>query len=718
MRRLLLFCLGAWGCTEGPPPGGPSAPDLGGAAFFDAELADVEVPPVDAGTPDLGPGDSGSPGQLSGPMQVALPFVLAGAGGTSAAVTLLNLGDAELSDLVLQISNGPFTIEAPPGRISGQDQATLLVRHPGGARPAIDAARLEVRSGASTWTIELHAVIGDPDLPEATWEEVSLAQNQVAGRGATVRLPSAPFPAPGRSWSDDRVHIFVPDNYPTDRAINLLLHFHGFGTTLADTLVAHRYREQVYASGAAAVLVVPQGPVSAQSGDFGKLMSPAGTAALLEHVRMLLYRDGLNLNPTRGELYLSAHSGGYQAVAANLDPTLEVAGVELFDALYGERATFRGFVRANGRLRSNYSQSGGTLAQNQALRDELLALGLSVDERGSGHGLRDAAAVITFAPTTHNLVTRYRGAYGEWLRYLAPGRRGPRPELLSVLPIASQASLHWRAPADPAVIGWRVERGDRGQWAVAADVAAELDRAEVPLGGGGQFRVRALLLGDAETTPSDTYRADPDPGALIVDGFDRIIGGGYSGLAHDFAARVAEVWGPAATIGHRALDEGTVQLEGWPLVLWLAGDQSRDDLSVSPAEAAAVRAYLEGGGRFLVSGSEVAYDLVARDPNFLAQLGASYLADSNPAREVSGAGALAGLGSFSFGGPGAPYAVGYPDVLGTTAASEVVLRYPDGQAAAVGIPGQTVVLGFPIETLDDPEALRRLLAALRQFLGG
>lgn len=717
MRRLLLLCLGAWGCADGLPPPASSAPDAGEVVSFDAELKDVEAPPVDAGTLDLGAGDAGSPGQLIGPTQVALPFVLAGAGETTSAITLMNSGDAALSDLVFQISNGPFTLEAPPVQILGRDQATVIVRHPGGARPAIEAARLDVRSGASTWSIKIHAVIGDPNLPTTTWQEVPLAQGQVAGLGATVRLPTAPFPAPGRSWSDDRVHIFVPGGFPTDREINLLLHFHGFGTTLADTLVAHRYREQVYASGAAAVLVVPQGPVSAQSGDFGKLMSPAGTAALLEHVRMLLYRDGLSLNPTRGELYLSAHSGGYQAVAANLDPMLEVAGVELFDALYGYRATFRGWVNSGGRLRSNYSAGGGTVDENQTLVEELRALGKIVAEASSTTALRDAEAMITFADTSHNGVTRHLGAYGEWLRYLAPGRRGPRPELLSVLEVGGQATVRWRAARDRSVAGWVVERLEE-VWTAVATVGPEAEEAQFPLSVGARLRVRPQIPGQRadQVQASDVYRLDPAADTLIVDHFDRVIGGGHSGLSHDFSARVAEAWGPVATVGHRDVDEGAVALDDWPVVIWLAGDQSRNDLSFTDAEAEKVRAYLASGGRLIVSGSEVAYDLVARDPNFLAELGASYLADSNSAREVSGVGALAGLGSLSFGGPSAPYTVGYPDVLAPASGTEVLLRYPDGRAAAVGTPGQKVVFGFPLETIDDPVALRACLLGLRRFL--
>lgn len=698
------------------------APDLGQAApdaaiSTDAASTDRGSSPSDAGSPDdAEPADLGTGSTLRGPAQVNLPFMTAGRGGASTLVTLRNDGDQALEGLSVRVSAGPFHLAEPPVRIAPWAEVQLDLQHPGATEERIDQAELTVESGALRFVAPIYAVVGDPAVGPANFEDVPLAQGQRAGRGVTIALPTAPFPSSGSPWTDARVRIFLPEDFRADRPLTVLLHFHGFSTTLEATLASHRYQEQVWASGANVALVVPQGPVSAQSGDFGKLMDPAGTWRLLRQITAVLFREGLLTRPALQGLILSAHSGGYQAVAANLDPILPVTGAELFDALYGYRSTFRGYVAAGGRLRSNYSEGGGTLDQNQALRDELVALGISVDQEGAGPGLAEAPAVITFAPTTHNQVTRYRGAYGEWLRYLAPGRRGPRVELLSVLPEGERVLLSWRVPRDPEVVGLRVERSDGAGWVVAADLAPDATGAELPLLGGGRFRVRTLLAGEAETLASDTYRADPDPTALVVDGFDRVIGGGHAGLAHDFAARVGEAWGPVATVGHRAIDEGTIDPSRWPLLVWLAGDQSRDDLSLTDRERTALTTYLAGGGRLLIAGSEVAYDLSARAPAFLTGLGASYLADAAADRRAMGAGPLDALGAFDFGGPGAPYAVGYPDVLGPTSGAVTLLRYPDGRAAAVGLPGRAALVGFPLETIDDPQRQAALLAGLRTFL--
>ncbi|MBI4953720.1 MAG: hypothetical protein HY908_16970, partial [Myxococcales bacterium] len=43
--------------------------------------------------------------------------------------------------------------------------------------------------------------------------------------------------------------------------------------------------------------------------------------------------------------------------------------------------------------------------------------------------------------------------------------------------------------------------------------------------------------------------------------------------------------------------------------------------------------------------------------------------------------------------------------------------YDNGQAAAVGIAGQAVVVGFPLELVDDAAARAALVAELLAFVG-
>src|SRR6185369_18031434 len=95
---------------------------------------------------------------------------------------------------------------------------------------------------------------------------------------------------------------------------------------------------------------------------------------------------------------------------------------------------YEAWAQAGGVLRSSYTQSGGTLAYNQAAAAHLAEKGVAVATEPTLRALRDAPAVIDFAPTSHDGTPRLDGAYGERLRWKLPhGRRGPRIELLSAV---------------------------------------------------------------------------------------------------------------------------------------------------------------------------------------------------------------------------------------------------------------------------------------------
>jgi len=215
-----------------------------------------------------------------------------------------------------------------------------------------------------------------PGLPAA--DSAAVRWQAVAGGArAVVPLQAAPFPHGDRPWSDRSVWLFVPEGHDPAEPVDLLVHLHGFEAELATTVPAFHLEAQVAGSGEDWVLVVPQGPVNARDGDFGKLMEPGGLAALVDEVMGVLSAGGHG--GERGRVRLSAHSGGYRAVARGLDHGgVEVHGVFLFDALYGERATFRRYVLGGGQLTSSHTATGGTRGQNRRLLDELVAAGLTV----------------------------------------------------------------------------------------------------------------------------------------------------------------------------------------------------------------------------------------------------------------------------------------------------------------------------------------------------
>jgi hypothetical protein len=669
----------------------------GGGKFVGNDCECLMVP--DAAVPALGL-----------PPVIDLPYVVAGQGGSSLNVHV----EGHDSALTWSLTGDPtITMDPAPTTIAGG--ATLVFHFAGADTETIAVADLSVTSTNGNMHIPVYAVAGDAALGASTWETVTLPGGFTCGEGTTVSMPTAPYPA-----GDDSVRVFVPEQYRDIGTQDMVLHFHGFSTTLASTLAAHHYQEHVYASGANAILVVPQGPVNTASGDFGQLMTPAGTNALLREVLVLLYREQRIQQPVLGDIVLTSHSGGYQAVAANLDPAapFHVAQVDLFDSLYGNQPTYLAFAETSGRLlRSDYTSGGGTLANNQTFAMDLLMGGVAVSTESTQENLRDSPAVIFFSDSTHDGSTRIDGAYGEQIRWsLGHSRSGPRVELRQAIAQSGSAELHWLAPLEKELSSFDVETSTDGgaTWTVATTVPASASSAAIPWPAGGLVRIRA------RDQVSDTYRADQGAQTLIVDGFDRIVDGEYGGLSHSFAAIVGSaVTGGVSTISHRAITEDGFDLSPWRTVIWLLGDESTADHTFDPAEQAAAKAFVDGGGKLIVSGSEVGWDLGAQG-NGLAFLegtiGASFVADDSGSRVIEGAGLPSAI---PFDAPGGAYVVQWPDALAPAMGSgaQTVITYDNGMGAAVGIPGHTALIGLPLELIDQPGDLAAVVSDLMAFVG-
>ncbi len=221
------------------------------------------------------------------------------------------------------------------------------------------------------------------------------AEASELGVTLTFGLANAPFPCPGKPYTDDTVAVFVPALWRDARSglLDVVVHFHGHYGTVDAALRTMRLREQLVASRRNALLVVPQGPVNAADGNPGKLSAPGGLRRLLDEVRHELQSDPARqaLGPEAvvrsertGNVILSAHSGGYGAAACSLAVGgLDVREVYLFDALYGRRRAFREWVLsgrtspgAHHKLISTYTRGGGTLDENRALLAELRQAGV------------------------------------------------------------------------------------------------------------------------------------------------------------------------------------------------------------------------------------------------------------------------------------------------------------------------------------------------------
>jgi hypothetical protein len=257
-----------------------------------------------------------------------------------------------------------------------------------------------------------------------------------------------------------------------------------------------------------------------------------------------------------------------------------------------------------------------------------------------------------------------------------------------------------------------------------ATTAATEDHATFSLmSGGARVRVLPVVTGvdDANVLASDVYRVVDGATVLVVDGFDRVLDGAFGGLAQDFSALVGEAYGAVASVSHRAIVEDAFDTSPYTAIIWVLGDESANDHTLTTDEQTAITTFIAGGGSVVVSGSNVGYDLgpdTAGAAFLEATFGAEFAADNSQSLVASGQGSLAAVGTIPFSGAMAPYQATDPDVFAAIGSGVEALQYATGKGAAIGIAGKAVLVGFPIELIDSAVERATLVKALVAFAGG
>ena len=256
-----------------------------------------------------------------------------------------------------------------------------------------------------------------------------------------TQLVNASFPHPARAngriykdqffsaadhYSDSTVAIFVPKGFRETEEVNFVIHFHGWGNSVAGTLNQFSVIEQFAASGKNAILIVPEGPHNASDFFGGKLENPGGIQLFCNEVMdVLRERNILKSKYSALEgVILSGHSGGYHVMAAiaecgGLDSQLRE--VWLFDALYGGTENFLAWQKEhNGRLLNIYTDGGGTTnetARAMRLLDEAGVKFLATEDSAiKPEELQTNRVVFLHADMTHNEVFARRGTFGQFLK--------------------------------------------------------------------------------------------------------------------------------------------------------------------------------------------------------------------------------------------------------------------------------------------------------------
>jgi len=251
------------------------------------------------------------------------------------------------------------------------------------------------------------------------------------------------------------------------------------------------------------------------------------------------------------------------------------------------------------------------------------------------------------------------------------------------------------------------------------------------------FKTRTISTDDIGSNFSDSYGCY-DAGTvakiLIVDGFDRI-SGSYSKSSHEFAMMIGKSLSSSSlsfeSVANEAVIAGSVDLMDYVAIIWLLGDESTSDQTFSSTEQSIVKNYLKLGGKLFVSGSEIGWDLdhegSTNDRTFIKDY-LKVLLDE----DASGSYTVIGAANTVFDsltlhyddGSQGIYKEDYPDSFLPQPGAEILLSYGNGQTAACGFKGvfpngiQTgaaVVMGFPVETIYDPDEQAILLNKILEY---
>jgi serine-type D-Ala-D-Ala carboxypeptidase/endopeptidase (penicillin-binding protein 4) len=376
---------------------------------------------------------------------------------------------------------------------------------------------------------------------------------------------------------------------------------------------------------------------------------------------------------------------------------------------------------------------GRVFAKTGTLRDTI-ALSGALENRHDGQRYLFAILLnnVSDAARARRLADDVVGVVARNLR--GSGGRLPAPHLRWVhgTGTAGVLDIAWReVPGAEGYIVWLSEDGRVWRREAARYVTTTRFRAgELSAARPTHVRITARAADGLESDPSATYAGTAASGEaelLLVDGNDRWMAQpapeNVLGAHHDFLAGLATSAGGrvVASVHHGEIDSGEIDLGRYPAALWAAGEQSVSQVVFTPAERAAISAYLDAGGALVVSGSEVVWALIdqgdADERAFSEQiLGAGYQADDAGTYEVEGepGSPFADIPALSFLAPDG-MDIMFPDALLPAAGSQVVLRYVGGNGGAAAVastgPRRVIVTGFPIEAVPSSTARAAILDA-------
>ncbi|MDD5582876.1 MAG: T9SS type A sorting domain-containing protein [Candidatus Marinimicrobia bacterium] len=424
---------------------------------------------------------------------------------------------------------------------------------------------------------------------------------------------------------------------------------------------------------------------------------------------------------------------GFVSRCWNLSSHYSTSMMNSTPALFTKVADWNQFLPADGLLKVGHVRLG-------VLRNADGSI-LAVEAAGSGTGWKVDYRNYTLANLTDYTLLKYTGISGGtgWLS---------QPELLSVFSL----------PGDSVRIEWTpfTQKGDEtgikiffesleGIELTVKDTIIPLNKNVVLLPKPADpLFVTLVSVDDAgnESIPSDSYGTSGiglEEPFLLVDGFTRTgSGASYVLPYHDFSlapAKALSHWNISYnTCAAKSMSEEKISLMDYPDVFWNVGDESTIDETFSNQEQELIKEYLQQGGRFAATGSEIGWDLdnkgSASDKDFIHNyLKAAYDVDDagkGPVKILTGV-YQDNYIDFDDGSHGI-YEEDYPDGIRPINGGVAFLEYQSNSSYVAGVSFQGVVpngtsecrtalVGFPFETVWDKEHQLKVMATLLYELG-